>query len=181
MDNVATIRTDGMRWSRAHRDPTTRFWALVTPDPSGCWLWSGQRYPNGYGYFRAGGKRTGAHRVAYEAVHGLIADGLHLDHLCRVVACVNPSHLEAVTQRVNTLRGTGCAARNAVKTHCNHGHEFTRENTYTSPAGRHCKTCRRAAKRTPRQLALARIVNRRQYQKRVAAARAAIESTETTH
>lgn len=31
------------------------------------------------------------------------------------------------------------------KTHCKRGHEFTPENTYMTPAGRSCKTCRKAA------------------------------------
>ena len=35
---------------------------------------------------------------------GSIPDGLHLDHLCRVPACVNPEHLEPVTLAENNRR-----------------------------------------------------------------------------
>ena len=83
-----------------------------------------------------------AHRVAYELTNGPIPDGLELDHLCRVRHCVNPSHIEAVTHRENTLRGTGPIPHRARQSHCKHGHEFTPENTYRLPNGcRHCRTC----------------------------------------
>lgn len=61
----------------------------------------------------------------------------------RFQLCVRPAHLEAVTQKVNTLRGTSPAAIHAVKTHCIRGHEFTPENTYLRPSGgRQCIECR---------------------------------------
>jgi hypothetical protein len=44
---------------------------------------------------------------------GEIPDGLMLDHLCRNTACVNPSHLEPVTNSVNVQRGND-ARREAV-------------------------------------------------------------------
>jgi len=35
-------------------------------DKSGeCWLWSGGKYPNGYGQFTMGGRKTTAHRAAF--------------------------------------------------------------------------------------------------------------------
>jgi hypothetical protein len=83
-----------------------------------------------------------AHRVAFEWLVGPVPKGLVLDHLCRNRGCVNPSHLEPVTQQVNTLRGAGPAARNANKAHCKWGHEFTPENTGVDKRGkRWCKTC----------------------------------------
>ena len=45
-----------------------------------------------------------AHRVAYELTYGRIPEGKEVDHLCRNKACVNPSHLEAVSHRENMLR-----------------------------------------------------------------------------
>ena len=72
-----------------------------------CWIWQLCIGKNGYGYGHLPGTRQGAlaHRLAYEERHGAIPDGLVLDHLCRVKACVNPDHLEAVPQRVNVRRG----------------------------------------------------------------------------
>jgi len=78
-----------------------------------------------------------------------IPEGLHLDHLCRVRACVNPYHLDPVPQAVNNQRseaGRVNAERLGGATHCQRGHEFTAENTRISTRGtRACKTCHRAA------------------------------------
>lgn len=73
--------------------------------------------------------------------------GLGLDHLCRVRRCVNPAHLEPVTDRVNILRGQAPSAVNAAKTHCIRGHPFNSVNTYwftetNGTRGRQCRTCR---------------------------------------
>ena len=43
--------------------------------------------------------------------------------------------------------------REAAKTHCTHGHEFTPENTYVAPgapAHRHCRTCKNDRQRANR-------------------------------
>lgn len=88
-----------------------RFWAKVdkSTSPDGCWLWTGYRTPTGYGRF---GYRTGegmwpAHRAAYDLLVGPIPDGLQIDHICRVRACVRPDHLQLATYQQNGQNRTG--------------------------------------------------------------------------
>lgn len=111
-----------------------------------CWEWKGCKSV-GYGKISGYSKMHSTHRVAYTLWRGLIPDGCALDHLCRNRACANPAHLEIVTHRENILRGTGVTARNALKTHCKYGHEFTPDNTYARQDGRECLTCKRTLRR----------------------------------
>lgn len=110
--------------------------------PTGCWLWTAATIQKGYGQFWYDGKLQYAHRIAYELLVGPIPNGLQLDHLCRVRNCVNPEHLEPVTNQENCRRGeTG--AHNGIKTHCPHGHPYDEINTYRHRGERRCKGCRR--------------------------------------
>lgn len=113
---------------------------------SGCWIWRGRCLPTGYGISWYDKKRIYAHRLMYQLFIGPIADTLTIDHLCRVRCCVNPHHMEAVTQGQNTLRGNSFSGINARRTHCPQAHPYSQDNTYTDPTGaRHCKICKRAA------------------------------------
>lgn len=107
------------------------------------WLWT-KSLNKGYGWISFNGVRLQAHRVAYELAVGPIPDGFEIDHLCRVPACVNPEHLEAVPHKVNAARGIGPTAINGRKMMCKRKHLFTPENTYINPRGeRNCRACRR--------------------------------------
>lgn len=129
-----------------------RFMDKVEPEPNtGCWLWAASTTPRGYGEFGQGGKIRRAHKWLYEQTRGHVPVGLVLDHKCRTPSCVNPEHLEPVTQRVNILRGTAPAALQAQQSHCIHGHELAGDNLYTKPNGaRQCKACRRETDRRRR-------------------------------
>lgn len=121
---------------------TERITSLITISDEGCWLWGFKPDRAGYGGISVRGKTQPAHRVSYEVFRGPIPAGLVLDHLCRTPACVNPSHLEPVTNRENILRGTSFSAVNASKTHCHQGHPLSAENLYISGRGyRHCRAC----------------------------------------
>ena len=125
-----------------------RFFAKVAQDGD-CWRWIGAIGRHGYGNFLAEGQYLRAHCWAYEHLRADIPDGLVIDHLCRNQWCVNPWHLEPVTQAVNVQRGDSAEARRAqcaAIRRCRNGHEFIPENTYVDKRGwRSCVTCRRSA------------------------------------
>lgn len=123
------------------------FWSFVEPEPmSGCWLWVGAR-SHGYGVYatarRLGHRNYPAHRLAFELLRGPITKDLQLDHLCRVRACVNPSHLEPVDCRTNLLRGVGWTARHAKQSACPRGHPYdVLDKVNGQPRRRACRCCR---------------------------------------
>src|SRR3990167_1427993 len=88
-----------------------RIWRRIEKSKrlKGCWKWTGGKSNTGYALFwtEADGrmKTVLAHRWLYEQLIGKVPDGLTLDHLCRNLACVNPSHLEPVTLKENLARG----------------------------------------------------------------------------
>lgn len=121
-----------------------RFWEKV--DTSGeCWLWKASLDLNGYGRFTIGRREEKAHRTAYILIKGSIPDNLVCDHLCRNSQCVNPNHIELVTQRENVLRGISLSAKRAKQIACHNGHAFTEKNTYI-PIGTHARKCRECHK-----------------------------------
>lgn len=129
-----------------------RFRAKYEIQPDGCWLWTAYIDSYGYGRFTGPQHRSPyAHRYWYELHVGPIPDGLQLDHLCRERHCVNPDHLEPVTQQENIRRGDLGKAQSA-KTHCPRRHGYTTANTYINPRGsRECRICRTEASRRARQ------------------------------
>lgn len=79
--------------------------AYTVDKKTGCWNWNRGKHDRGYGYLVMGGKTVRAHRYIYEKEYGPIPGGQVIDHLCRNTSCVNPEHLEAVSQAENVRRG----------------------------------------------------------------------------
>lgn len=159
------VRSDVKHPAKPGPKPLTKadFDERWVEDADGCWIWHGSvNEINGYGYF----KHDTAHRWAYRYYVGEVQDGLHLDHTChrpelckdspcKHRRCVNPEHLEAVTQQENNRRGNGVSGEAFRKTHCKYGHEFTEENTMwelgrKDVRTRRCRACKRRREREGR-------------------------------
>jgi hypothetical protein len=90
-------------WSKTdHADAWYGF--PVIGYPHDCITWTGKPDKDGYGRFSADGRTYAAHRFVYELTHGTLPENFQVDHKCRNRLCVNPDHLEAVTQPVNLSR-----------------------------------------------------------------------------
>lgn len=134
-----------------------RFWANVSPEPnSGCWLWSGDHVPDGYGRIMVNGRRMKAHRLAAAVFMELAADDPRIVcHRCDVPACVNPDHLFLGDQADNIadavakgrLRApvapSGIQRKTAdARRACKRGHLWIAENITTRASGkRECRLC----------------------------------------
>lgn len=119
-----------------------------------CIEWQGKqaRYPQLWVL----GVKMHAHRAAYMTFVGPIPHGNVIDHLCMNPLCVNPAHLEPVTQRVNVQRAVEAGRSNGFGNWsetdaCKRGHPWTPESTYiTSRGKRSCRICERARQRAAR-------------------------------
>lgn len=153
-------------------DPQTidRFWSKVQKGSADeCWLWQSELQGGGYGRFvqwRGGRKNLYAHRVSYLLTHGEIPAGMDIDHNCHNLSdcpggktcphrrCVNPSHLRAVSRKVNLAAGRKPVRKVPLPTHCKWGHPWDEENTYIvkSTGTRMCRACNtRRQKETQRR------------------------------
>lgn len=118
----------------------TRFFSKV--EITGfCWNWKAG-LSHGYGAYWHEGRKVRAHTYCYELLVGPAPEGLQPDHLCRNTRCVNPDHIEWVTQAENNHRAFGGSFLNSQKTRCPQGHEYDEDNTYVNAKGsRICRQC----------------------------------------
>lgn len=157
----------GKRVALIAQSDVERFMTMTEQD-GGCLRFT--RYldkKTGYGLFGLKCQVTVlAHRFAYTVWRGPVPARWTVDHLCHNEAalaglcpggqcahraCVWPWTLWPATLLMNQKRsphrpaGGGENHRNARKTHCDNGHEFTPENTYEWRGQRHCRACRAKA------------------------------------
>jgi hypothetical protein len=130
------------------RSDSIRFWKKVNKKkPDECWLWTATTIKDGYGHFRLGEKLILAHRISFKIANPSVdISNLVIDHLCGVTGCVNPVHLEAITQLENLRR------YNSPNNHCRRGHLLEGDNIYeqwNNQRGkfkRQCKACRQLSR-----------------------------------
>ena len=99
------VKGEPRSYIRNHNKRRVGPWYAIDTE-TGCWIFIGYTNAKGYGMMRNGGPNMEyAHRVFYERAKGPIPERMQLDHLCRTPACVNPDHLEPVTNTTNQRRG----------------------------------------------------------------------------
>lgn len=96
-----------LKGHNAKRDAKT-YWVeedrgYATP----CWIWQGTISSAGYPqrWDSVLKKPVNLHRRAAEDRFGPLPFHVKVDHLCRQPSCINPDHLEPVTNAINVQRG----------------------------------------------------------------------------
>lgn len=104
--NRGWIKGQPKRFVNGHyNNIKNRKWPQYKIDENGCWIWQLSLSVDGYASYEVNKKYISGHRYYYEKYKGKIPDGFQLDHLCGNRACVNPDHLEIVSQTENIRRG----------------------------------------------------------------------------
>lgn len=114
---------------------------------SPCLEWIGALHV-GYAWVSHEGKPQLGHRLSYEYAVGPIPAGLVIDHLCRNRKCINPDHLDPVTQAVNVRRAHPNYSTDDMSV-CPHGHPLTEGWYYTQGTSRVCVRCIRGDNARP--------------------------------
>ena len=132
------------------------FWSRVERASSNeCWLWVGPKNRDGYScpYLGRIGKtphKTFGHRAVWRMLRGEIPDRMTIDHLCLVKHCVNPDHMQIVTNESNVE--LGAVVQGERSTECRRGHPRTPENTHYMKNQRTCAVCRRESAQAKYQI-----------------------------
>lgn len=124
---------------------------LASPVVGECWTWTGAKARLGYGVVMHDGSSVSVHRLTL-ALAGVDPGRGHVDHLCRNVACCNPSHLEPVSARENVRRGAqGRQLRERRCKTCGSDNGYERE--WKGRSAWICRECKRARNRRYREQA----------------------------
>lgn len=108
----------------------------------GCWEWQSADDGRGYGVMYVDKTPYKAHRISFQIFYGHISTELQIDHLCMNKRCVNPKHLEQVTQKENLRRGNALSSVYSRRTHCKRGHKLGGDNVTPSAMKRGVRSCR---------------------------------------
>ncbi len=112
-----------------------RFRAMVAIDAiTGCWNWIGRLDRDGYGRVWWRNHDQAAHRIVFQLTKDHILADLVLHHICRNKRCVNPAHLEPLTNAANIQLHS--REHNRRRDYCKRGHLN----------GNHAHTCPTCAK-----------------------------------
>lgn len=135
-----------------------RFWDKIevvvdaSTYPGPCWIWTRATAGAGYGVFASLKDSTISsrycHRISFHRLISPVSPALEVDHLCRIILCCNPAHLELVTRRENVFRSDNFCGIQMRAESCIRGHEFSDANTRVSPQGqKRCRVCERGQRR----------------------------------
>lgn len=116
-------------------------------ETTGCWLHNGSFNNSGYSHVTYQYRTVSVHRLSAHIYHGMLLDEpTNVNHKakCPNKNCWNPNHIYVGTQQENYQDSIKAGHNhNKSKTHCIHGHEFTKENTAIYGSRRKCKACYR--------------------------------------
>jgi hypothetical protein len=132
----------------------------IRVSPNGCWNWLGavvgihnKTGCRPYGALIRDNKRMRAHRYFYELATGIAPGKNHIHHKCDNSLCVNPDHLEMMSQAEhNHLHGIFQRRAEAARESptCVRGHLWS-ENAYFWKGMRFCHSCRMEDQRRQRK------------------------------
>jgi hypothetical protein len=129
-----------------------RFFAKVQKTDT-CWNWTGAKTAYrpkrlvvdatpGYGVISINSRPFYAHRASWLMHKGPLVDGLVIDHLCENTLCVNPDHMQQVTNNENSQRSPRHTINGAKYSYhkelCKRGHKRGIEMK-----GKPCSQCQR--------------------------------------
>lgn len=167
MDRIRDVRPPGSPHAAYPNAPqvVTRLLSNAVAGPNGCLIWSRATDYNNYAKAKVGKKVVSVHRAIYQLLVAPLEDKAVIDHACHNRddacaggdtclhrRCINPHHLDPVSNRENQLRSShSLGGQNIRKTHCPQGHLYDEVNTRVTAAGkRSCRECGRIRRRAQR-------------------------------